>query len=101
MSQLYYTTCNPIIVGCQLFLDSGITITAPAGFYSNGNDCYVCDTSGFVTNISTCPTPTPTPTPEPTPTSPTTYCCSAGGVFSTLQECENNCEFGTCAECVS
>jgi hypothetical protein len=54
MSQLYYTTCNPIIVGCQLFQDSGTTVSAIAGYYSNGNDCYTVNSSGFVTDVSTC-----------------------------------------------
>lgn len=54
MSQLYYTTCNPITVGCQLFQDSGTTTSVSAGYYSNGNDCYTVNSSGFVDSISTC-----------------------------------------------
>jgi hypothetical protein len=72
-SSPYYTYCTPIIVGCKLYLDSSLTIYAPAGYYSNGDIVYqVTGSLGTVTSVSNCPELTPCPQKD---------CCFVGNTM--------------------
>lgn len=78
-SATYYTTCSPIILGCKLYLDSGYTTYAPAGYYSNGFSIYeITGSLGTVTNITNCPRPT---TANPCPGD----CCFVGNTMISLE----------------
>jgi len=73
----YYSNYPVLAVNGILYSNTGCTITALQGFYSNalsgGTTCYEVDSSGVIININTCyttPTPTPTVTPTVTPTQP-------------------------------
>lgn len=79
MPQNVYTSCSPIIVGCFLYTDSGLTTPAPNGVYSDGVDVYtVTGGAGEVTatalcdNFTTTTTSTTTTTTTPPPTTTTT-----------------------------
>lgn len=58
MNVCFYTTCNTVGVGCQLYQDNNATSIVTNGFYSNGDTCYQV-VSGVITNISVCPTIVP------------------------------------------
>jgi hypothetical protein len=73
----YYSNYPILSVGAILYSNTGCTVTASTGYYSNslsgGTDCFIVDSSGVVIQINTCyttPTPTPTITPTVTPTQP-------------------------------
>ena len=78
MPQNVYTSCSPIIVGCFLYTDSGLTTPAPNGVYSDGVDVYtVTGGAGEVTATALCDnfttsTTTTTTTAAPTTTTTTT-----------------------------
>lgn len=63
----YYTTCSPIVLGCYLYSDFGLTTPVVDGYYSDGSNVYQT-VSGQVVNITVCATVTPTTTPTPTRT---------------------------------
>jgi len=69
----FYSDCEILIVGCNLFLDTQLTNFVPNGSYSNGVLCYtISDGSiSFISNCPQAPTSTPTPTPIPPTTTPT------------------------------
>jgi len=55
MPQNVFSSCSPIIVGCYLYTDSGLTIPAPDGEYSDGTDVYtVTGGLGEITSTSLC-----------------------------------------------
>jgi uncharacterized repeat protein (TIGR01451 family) len=69
----FFSDCQFIEIGCNLYLDINFQNLAPNGSYSDGNKCYNV-INGVVEFISNCPqpiTPTPTPTPTPPVVSPT------------------------------
>ena len=79
-SDLYYSTCSPIIEGCILYTNPGATLVAPAGFYSDGTTCYeIVGNSGVVTNISACYTTTEGPTYSTNYIAEISNCLSHGG----------------------
>lgn len=90
-----YTTTLPLIVGSDLFLDSGGTTNPPdPGYYSNGTNTYYYK-GRVIDEIIPCTTPTPTPTPTITTTTttlpPVDYFVGCGEVV----ECDNGfVEFG-------
>jgi hypothetical protein len=53
MLTCFYTTCDPIIVGCKLYTTNSATAFVTDGFYSDGADCYQV-VSGIVTDINPC-----------------------------------------------
>jgi len=78
-----YTTGSTINIGDHFYLDSGLTLDALMGYYSDGTNCYDYNYStngantAYVGDISVCSslptqTPTSTETPAPTPTQTST-----------------------------
>ena len=51
-----------------LYLDNGLTITAPAGYAEYGGTTIQITSGGVVSGVVVCPSPTPTMTPTITPT---------------------------------
>jgi hypothetical protein len=45
--------CNPIGVGCTIYQDSGLSVIANFGYYSDGVNCYTF-LGGIITGISAC-----------------------------------------------
>lgn len=102
----YYSNCEELVLYyCYLWVDQAMTIEAPAGFYSDGVNCYDYrfPHSGFI-SITPC-------------SEPISFNCVSGtcidpgdgsGTYATLVECEAvcsltpvtsyNCESGTCVE---
>lgn len=55
MESCFYTSCNPIIVGCKLYQDNLATIPVIDGYYSNGTNCFqVGGGNGTVIAINAC-----------------------------------------------
>jgi hypothetical protein len=102
----YYSNCEVLVLyDCYLWEDEALTIEAPAGFYSDGINCYDYrfPESGFIA-ITAC-------------SEPVSFNCVSGtcidpgdgsGTYATLVECEAvcsltpvtsyNCVSGTCTE---
>ena len=53
MESCFYTSCNPIIVGCKLYQNNSATAFVADGYYSDGTNCYHV-VSGSVTEINPC-----------------------------------------------
>jgi hypothetical protein len=51
----YYISgaCDPLIVGCSIYTNSGLSVFAPNGYYSDGTNCYTV-AGNVVTLISDC-----------------------------------------------
>jgi len=62
MAQQIFTTCNPIVEECRLFLNNGRTIPAPIGFYFDGTTCWEVGALGLIVGQGTCVTTTSTTT---------------------------------------
>lgn len=55
MESCFYTSCNPIIVGCKLYQNNSATSAVVDGFYSDGTNCFqVGGGAGTVIAISVC-----------------------------------------------
>ena len=71
-----FSSCSPLILGCTLYTDSGLTTPVADGIYSNGVNTYtVSGGAGLITATGTCPTTTTTTTTTtlaPTTTTTTT-----------------------------
>ena len=58
-----YTNCSPIVLGCFLYQDSGLTTPVANGFYSDGTNVFeVTGGAGEITNVTSCPVTTTTTT---------------------------------------
>lgn len=120
MPQNVYTTCSPIVVGCFLYTNSGLTTPVFNGNYSNGTTLFtVTGGNGEITSSAPCtttttststssttttttttqaPTTTTTTTTEPPTTTTTTtasqtiFCdCGSGCLEYVGTECPNGC----------
>jgi len=71
-----FSSCSPLILGCTLYTDSGLTTPVADGIYSDGVNTYtVSGGAGLITATGTCPTTTTTTTTTtlaPTTTTTTT-----------------------------
>jgi len=69
-----YSNCSPLILGCTLYQDSGLTTPVTNGIYSDGVNTYtVSGGAGLITATGTCPiTTTTTSTTTAAPTTTTT-----------------------------
>ena len=71
-----FSSCSPLILGCTLYTDSGLTTPVADGIYSDGVNTYtVSGAAGLITATGTCPTTTTTTTTTtlaPTTTTTTT-----------------------------
>ena len=71
-----FSSCSPLILGCTLYTDSGLTTPVANGIYSDGVNTYtVSGGAGLITATGTCPTTTTTTTTTtaaPTTTTTTT-----------------------------
>jgi len=71
-----FSNCSPLILGCTLYTDSGLTTPVADGIYSDGVNTYtVSGGAGLITATGTCPTTTTTTTTTtaaPTTTTTTT-----------------------------
>lgn len=56
-TQEYYTTDGFLSQGQTLFTDSGLTITAPGGFYAVDGTVYTVDGTGLIQSQESCPQP--------------------------------------------
>jgi hypothetical protein len=58
-----FSSCSPLILGCTLYTDSGLTTPVANGIYSDGVNTYtVSGGAGLITATGTCPTTTTTTT---------------------------------------
>ena len=53
----FYSNCTPLAINCYLYSDPTLTNIVPAGYYSNGIDCYQADINGKIIAITTCTVP--------------------------------------------
>jgi len=59
----YYSSVGAVLqVSTTLYLNNTLTNTVVAGYYSNGTDWYLCNTSGVITSTGSCSTTTTTST---------------------------------------
>lgn len=89
MPQNVFSSCNPILVGCVLYTDAGLTIPAADGKYSDGVNVFtVSGGSGIISSSTSCSsvttsTTTSTTTAAPTTTTTTTTTTSGNNFFVT------------------
>lgn len=51
-----YSNCSILAIGCVLYNNIELTITASAGYYGRDGKCYIVNASGVITGISNCVT---------------------------------------------
>lgn len=51
----FWSTCTSLSVGCYVYDDPALTISAASGYYSNGTTCYTVS-GGQITAIGACTT---------------------------------------------
>jgi hypothetical protein len=91
MPQNVYTTCSPIVVGCFLYTNSGLTTPVFNGNYSNGTDVFtVSGGAGEITSSAPCATSSTTTTT--TTAAQTIFCdCGSGCLEYLGTECPPGC----------
>jgi hypothetical protein len=61
MAVTIYTTCSTLNIGCNLYTNSNLTVTASNGIYYDGVTCWVIN-NGAITSTTVCTTSTTTTT---------------------------------------
>lgn len=79
----YYSSVGAVLqVSTTLYLNNTLTNNVVAGYYSNGTDWYLCNTSGVITSTGSCSTTTTTST-STTSTSTTSTSTTAAPTTTT------------------
>ena len=69
-----FSSCSPLILGCTLYTDSGLTTPVADGIYSDGVNTYtVSGGAGLITATGACPTTTTTTTTSTTTAAPVSF----------------------------
>lgn len=93
MPQNVFSSCSPVILGCFLYTDSGLTTPAPDGVYSDGLDVFtVSGGAGEITASALCSNFT-TSTTTTTTTAAPILACLGYDASSALLACQ---DFGNC-----